>query len=128
MLFIAIGSDQVSSAMTKFEAIDMPVYGPQPRPSPGTQCARAAVSSLPGSSVSTDGLSAVSGQTQVTANDPVGDTSVANLRQNGFSSEETSSSVLVKLHSDPLIVWIEAWLFLVYTVCFKSQNFVADCQ
>ena len=96
------GSDQVSSAMTKFEAIDMPVYGPQPRPSSGTsltQGVRAAVSSLQVSSISTNGLSAVSGQTQVTVNDPVGDTSVANLRQNGFSSEETSSSVLVKSHS-----------------------------
>ncbi|KAG0629689.1 hypothetical protein M758_1G122600 [Ceratodon purpureus] len=91
------GVDQVSSVMTKFEAIDMPVYGPQPRPSPGTsltQGARAGVSSLLVSSISTDGLSAVSGQTQVTANGPVGDTSVANLRQNGFSTEETSSSVL----------------------------------
>lgn len=96
------GSDQVSSATTKFEATDMPVYGPQPRPSVGTsltQGGRATVSSFPVSSISTNGVSAVSGQTQLTVHDPVGDTSVANLRQNGVSSEETSSCVLVKFHS-----------------------------
>jgi len=85
------GSDQVSSAT------DMPVYGPQSRPSPSTSLAqggRVAVSSLPVSSISTNGLSAVSGQTQVTVHDRVGDTSVATLRQNGVSSEETSSCVL----------------------------------
>lgn len=90
-------SDQMSSAMTKSEDTDMPVYGPQPRPIPGSslrQGVRAPVSSLPVSSVSTNGLSAVSGQTQLTANEPVGDASIANTRQNGFSSEETSSSAL----------------------------------
>lgn len=93
------GSDQLSSATTKLEVTDMPVYGPQPRPSPGTshttEGVRAAGSSLPVSSTSTNGLSGVSGQTQVTVHNPVEDTSVAKSRQNGFSSEETSSCVLV---------------------------------
>lgn len=86
-------SDRLSSVMA--DTTDMPIWGPLPRPSSPVQAGRMGESSMLVASTLTDGVSAVSAQTQVTVSDPVGDNSVIFSKQNGVSSEDTSSCVMV---------------------------------
>jgi len=76
------------------DTTDMPIWGPLPRPSSPVQAGRMGESSMLVASTLTDGVSAVSAQTQVTVSDPVGDNSVIFSKQNGVSSEDTSSCVM----------------------------------
>ena len=92
------GSDRLSSVLTNGNSKELPIYGPEPRPSPKSTTAKAvrtAGSSVPVMSGMTDGASVVSAQTEVTGNDPVEDNAVSLARGNTLSSEATSSYLMV---------------------------------